>query len=172
MDDTIVIFTGKGMKSFSKDGGSRAWKLNIARAEGAKFVVICHHQHSQYKDFDGEHGSAWLIAKVAKIAPDIHTVGRWCVVFDEYALIDVPNFWGGSRNPIRYTSIDELPVDLEALDWEHLAEIDLEDETEDSADGSAASAIRLQVIRAQEQIAENLGLDPSEIEISIRPRSL
>ncbi len=173
MEDTIVIFTGKGSPSFARDGGSRAWKLNIARASGARYAVICHHKHSVYKDFDGEHGKAWLVAKVTGITPDIETAGRWLVRFDEYAEIDVPDFWDGSRNPIRYSKIDELPVNLEQLHWKHLADMDFEDDAAEGGDGpSVAGRIRLEVMRAQHEVATNLGLEPSEVEVIIRPKTV
>jgi len=54
------------------------------------------------------HGTAFMIGRISDVVPSTETEGRWLVKFDEYARLDIPSFWQGWRNPVRYTTLEEL----------------------------------------------------------------
>lgn len=40
---------------------------------------------------------------------------RWIIKISEYALADYPEKWGEWRNPVKYTTLEELGIDLSKL---------------------------------------------------------
>jgi hypothetical protein len=43
---------------------------------------------------------------------------RWRVRIGDYAKIAIPHAWDGGRNPVRYTTLQELGIDPATLEFE------------------------------------------------------
>ena len=41
---------------------------------------------------------------------------RWIIEISEYAVVDYPETWGEWRNPVKYTTLEELGIDLKAAE--------------------------------------------------------
>ena len=50
-------------------------------------------------------------------ATDNDNPDRYLVKMSEYAELNVPDVWQGWRNPIKYTTLEELGINLEGLDF-------------------------------------------------------
>jgi hypothetical protein len=117
----VVTFTGRPLEWIWKDQGSRAWRLDPERAARAEYLVCTQNRHnSDFPATSVPHGAAFLIARISAVVPSAQDPGRWLIRFSEYTVPDppIPNIWGKSghhRYPVRYTTLEELGIDLDTL---------------------------------------------------------
>lgn len=175
-EEAIVVFTARSPERIIKEGGSQAWVLNRGHARNCKFLVCCqnrNHKDHEFSDATKPHGSAFLVGKISGIqrsAESTEHEERWLITISEYAVLDVPDFWGGLRNPVRYMPVSQLRakgIDLEKLEFKPMPE------------GPAASASvyalneqlacgGMTIAKAKESLAATFGVKPEAIEITIR----
>jgi hypothetical protein len=60
-----------------------------------------------------------LLGRISAIRPDEQ---RWPIAISEFVRISRPNLWGRRRNPVRYTTLAELEIDLDDLEWQRVPE--------------------------------------------------
>ena len=166
IENTIVVFTGKSFEKILREGGSQAWKLDPARARRCKWLV-CTQNARNYEDYaDGAapHGSAFLVGRISRIRPATDPGGedRWLIEIDEYARIDQPKVWGGERNPVRYTNLAALGIDLEGVEFKKL------ERATTAAAATAAAVDGLTIAQAKAGLAATYGVTADSIEIVIR----
>jgi hypothetical protein len=121
-----------------------------------------------------DHGSAFLIGRISDVvrspfADDQEE--RWLVRLDQFARVSIPNVWDGSRNPVRYTTLEELGIDPGTLRFEPApAPVDLLAAEAAVGDGApAAASVRpLTMAEAKRGLAAKFGVRPEDIEIVIR----
>ena len=162
MENTILVFTAKSLDSILEEGGSGVWKLDPARARKCTYVVCTQNAYNPeaYADATEPHGSAFLVGRISRIAP---ADDRWRIEFSEYATINQSEVWGGHRNPVRYTNLDDLGIQLDGLEWLPGPQ------TNTVAPTSAATASHaLTIQEAKAGLAETYGVDVGAIEVVIR----
>ena len=119
--EALAIFTAKSKSTIRNDGGTQAWVPNRAHARGCHYAVMCRNTRAEWappKDKAPEpHGSAFLVGRISDVVPSTKDGARWKVVFDEYAEVSIPDVWEGWRNPVKYTTLEELGIDIEDLDF-------------------------------------------------------
>lgn len=160
--DTVVIFTSKDTEKFFEEGGSGDWVANKARLAKCSYLVAVANAHSSWsRHTEDRHAHAFLVGKVSGAFQSKNSPGsaRLVIEFNEFALIDVPNAWGGQRNPVRYTSISEFGIDPGTLEWrkfptDRIKEVD--------------TTSPLTVEEAKKGLAKQLGISSECIEITIR----
>src|SRR5688572_28178904 len=114
-NDAVVVFTAKSADRLIAEGGSQAWVLNRARARQSRYLVCAQNAHSKWGDGQGAHGSAFLIGKVDDVVQASMHKERWLIRISEYARVSLPDKWDGSRNPVRYTTLEDLGIDPNSL---------------------------------------------------------
>ena len=166
--DTVIVFTAKNLADTFRQGGSGNWKLNSERVKKCDFAILTannHHKKSTHSRED--HGTAFLIGKISGVTPDAYDDlgerehGRWIIRFSEYAELDIPSFWGGFQNPIKYADLSDLDVDLDSLEWKPFPT-----EGIDTPEYDPVPALTIE--EAKRGIAKKLGVTPDNIEIIIR----
>ncbi len=167
--DTVIVFTARSPERIIREGGSQAWKLNPARAKSCEWLVCTqnrHHPDHNFSDATEQHGTAFMVARISDVTDrtDFGPGGRWKIAISEYAMVEVPNAWGHDRNPVRYSSLKNLGIDPNALDFQPMPK-----ET-DSAQthSSTAPAKSLSIEDAKKMLAVTFGVKPDAIEITIR----
>jgi hypothetical protein len=172
--DTIVVFTARSPGRIVEEGGSQAWVLNPARAKLCSWLVCTQNRHNpdhEFSDATEPHCSAFLLAKVSGVAPpnDGSDSDRWLITISEFARINVPDVWDHGRNPVRYTTLDELGIKLDGLDFKplpaasHLAS--------ESGVGRREPSLFLKgmtIDEAKKGLAMTFGVKPEAVEITIR----
>ncbi len=161
-ENTIAVFTAKNLDSILAEGGSGVWKLDPARARKCTYVVCTQNAHNAeaYADATEPHGSAFLVGKISRIIP---VDDRWRIEFSEYAAINQPEVWGGHRNPVRYTNLDDLGIELDGVKWLPTPQ------TKAAATPPQATAPHaLTIQEAKNGLAQTYGVDVEAIEIVIR----
>jgi hypothetical protein len=162
MNDVIAVFTSKSLETIFSEGGSGFWKADPARIERCQYVICVRNAHSGWSEDQKIHSCAFLIGRNLKANHDPESE-RYVIAFEEYAEIEILNFWKGQRNPVAYLSSEEIEalgksLDLTALTFKPFP-------TEKIVE---ARVKPLTIIEAKKGIAESLGISPENIEITIR----
>jgi hypothetical protein len=103
-----------------------------------------------------------LVAKILDVVPatappenNESPENRYLIQFSEFARVDVPNAWKGYRNPVKYSSFEELGIDPSTLKWEPIP-----------APKQTVGAITM--AEAKKGLALTFNVPPESIEITIR----
>lgn len=163
-EESMVILTAKSAGTMLAVGGTQSWVLDRAHAKRCKYAVLCQNAHTDWGDGKESHGKAFMVGVVDDVIPSTETEGRWLVTFSEYALIDKPETWGGWRNPVRYTTLDELGIDAGSLKFEPMPPVEKPKQTP-LTNGNSEN---LTIARAKEGLARTFGVSPEAVEITIR----
>lgn len=168
-EEVLVVFTAKSVEAILEAGGTQSWKLDRGHAKRCRHAILCRNAYTDWGDGKEPHGTAFMIGLIADVVPSADD-GRWLVTFDQYARIDLPNIWKGWRNPIRYTTFEELGVSLEAVQFQPMPPAN--DNPKAKHDASLhpedGSRFRLTIAQAKQGLATTFGVSPDTIEITIR----
>jgi hypothetical protein len=150
MNKAIQTFTGNSFEDIVSKGGDSAWHVDSNRAKNYKYLVCC-------SSGGANGGSGFLVGKINRIK--FHSVdekgkNRYTICISEAAAIDVPGLWPGHRNPIFYTSLENLGIDVSALEFHKV-----------SVDTSPQS---LTIAQAKAGLAQHYGVSQDNIEILIK----
>lgn len=158
--DTIVVFTGKNLKSMFENGGSGDWVINEESLKKCSYIVATANTRASFsKHATTGHGHAFLIGKVSGLKQAHGNSGRKIIQFSEYAEINVEDAWKGQRNPVRYTSLTEFGLSPDDIQWQPFP-MDFVKEMDHTPE--------LTIEEAKRGIAKKLGIDIGCIEIVIR----
>ncbi len=88
--------------------------------------------------------------------------------FSEYAKINIPDVWKGSRNPVRYTNLEEHDIDpdLGWTDWVSMPQV--QDEAPAQLELPTRALGGLSIAAAKKGLAAFYGVTEDAIEILIR----
>jgi hypothetical protein len=114
----IAVFTADSQDEILAVGGSGAWVVAQKQARRREFLVCI--RNAREVDFhDHEpHGTAFLAGRIKGLKPygvDKKGMQRFIIELSEYVMIDHPDAWGNWRNPVKYTTLEELGIDPEKL---------------------------------------------------------
>ena len=155
-DNVVMVLTSKSLGTMFQEGGSGYWVAKKDRVRRCQYLVAVRHGLSGWSQDDRPHDAAFLIGKVSGVTQGEDN--RIVINFSEYAEIDSPGAWPGNRNPVAYTSLDELKIDLATLTWKPFP-----------TDRRVEPEVKpLTIEEAKRGIARALGIAPECIEITIR----
>lgn len=165
-EEVVTVLTAKSVETCLGVGGTQAWALDRAHARRCRYAVLCQNTKTDWGDGTAPHGSAFMVGRIKDVVPSTETEDRWLITFDQYALIDVPNVWQGWRNPVRYTTLEELGVSLDGVRFEPMPP---KPEPLEVAEAPIARpATMLTIAEAKRALAATFGVGPEAIEITIR----
>lgn len=85
--------------------------------------------HTDWGDGKEPHHTAFLVGKISDVVSTASTrvkkapEGRFLIKFSQSAHIDIPDACPkGHRNPVRYTTLEEMGIDPKTLKWELMPE--------------------------------------------------
>jgi hypothetical protein len=127
----------------------------------------------------GEWGALLMVVRISRVEPVAYPPNpdlkrqpqRFRIVFDEYALLqDTARVWAkGRRNPVAYTTFAEIEqahgvvVNPQDLQWHRVGESSSKGESTQDALGDG-----IDIPTAKRLIALRMGIQPEQVEISIR----
>jgi hypothetical protein len=164
-DEVIALFTTKSAQAWLDIGGTESWMLNPERARRCRYVVLCRNPEA---DRGGKEvrRTPFMIGRISSVVPSAERRGRWTPIFDEYAVIDKPADWKGWRNPVRYTTLAKLGIDLAKIKFRPMPK---------KAEGSEAASlsemgtpVKIDIDTAKRCVAAYYGVRPDDVEIKIR----
>jgi hypothetical protein len=114
MNTALQTFTENSLEDILNRGGDYDWALDQDRAKKCNYLVCCSSQGANRKQ-------SFLVGKIS--GTEFTYTGdsgkkRYLVTISEYALINIPDSWPGNQNPVRYTSLEELGIDINSLKFE------------------------------------------------------
>ena len=165
----IAVFTANSRDEILEVGGSASWVVAEKQARRREFLVCI--RNARAVDFhDHEpHGTAFLVGRVSGLKPygqDKKGMQRWIIQISEYAVIDYPEAWGEWRNPVKYTTLEELGIDLKELKFKPMPEPTKDLPPPLPPDRSKTGA--LTIAEAKAGLALQFGVPPEAIDILIR----
>jgi hypothetical protein len=115
---SIAVFTANSRDEILEVGGSVSWVVAEKQARRREFLVCI--RNARDVDFhDHEpHGTAFLVGRISGLKAhgiDKKGMQRFIIEISEYAVADHPEAWGEWRNPVKYTTLEELGIDLKKL---------------------------------------------------------
>jgi hypothetical protein len=171
MTQALLIFTAKSVERIVAEGGSAAWKLDRNNARQCEYAVCTRNSRADWVEGSEAHASAFLVGRVSDIVAAPDRSGRWIVKMSEYAMVDIPSVWQGWRNPIRYTTLEELGIDPNALSFKRMpAQSRSTGTAPKSKRDSQPAPLRIadELAATKRSLAERLGTTPEAIEIIVR----
>jgi hypothetical protein len=169
-DEVIVVFTAKSIETLVREGGSAAWRLDRNRARQCVYVVCARNANADWVEGPEAHHAAFLVGKVKDVIPATSTNpedDRYLIQFSQFARVNIPDVWKGDRNPVRYSSLDDLGIDPSSLDWEQMPALP-ERPTAAAQPIPQSATAPLTMAEAKKGLALTFGVTPEAIEITIR----
>jgi hypothetical protein len=169
--DTIVVFTGKGLTTILSTGGSEGWKLDPQRARKCAYLVCTQNRHGREpRNAEAPHGAAFLAGKISGVEPVLGEDGRWPVRISEYAPLEKSNVWDGGHNPVRYAELQNLGIDPATLDFRPIPQsFKMKGEPAEMRNMASINDVRpLSLAEAKQGLAAHFGVSVNSIEITIR----
>jgi hypothetical protein len=176
-DEALVVLTFKSVETCLDPGvrGTQAWSLDRAHAMRCRYAVLC--RNGKHPDVEDKkpHGTAFLIGRIADVVPSTETKGRWLVTFSEYAEIDAPKLWQalaktkGGRNPVCYTTIDDLVslgITLDRVQFQPMPPRN-EEGAKYEMPPLGLPLTTLTIAEAKKALAATFGINPDAVEIII-----
>jgi hypothetical protein len=165
-NETVVVFTRQGVRTILNAGGSGRWKLRPNKIRHCRYAVCTRNARHPKVEGSEDHRSAFLVAKVRDVAASSTKPGRYWIKFSEYALVSIPDVWKKThRNPVKYTAIEELGIDLSKLEWKRMPAAKEPQESKSEGFHPAGGAV---IAEAKRGLALAFGVAPESIEITIR----
>jgi hypothetical protein len=165
----IAVFTANSRDEILQVGGSGSWVVAEKQARRRELLVCI--RNAREVDFhDHEpHGTAFLVGRISGLKPygtDRKGMQRFVIEISEYAVVDYPEAWGEWRNPVKYTTLEELGIDLKDLKFKPVPTPTkvLPQPTPPSAPKTGG----LTIAEAKAGLALQFGVPPEAIEILIK----
>lgn len=113
-----MVFTGETLEELVGRGWTGNWVAGLERIRRTKWVVVVHSDGRTTRRNGSVARSAFLVGRICRAeAAQAPELGRVTIYFDRYAEVSVANAWTGSRNPIAYTTLASLGLDVTRLIW-------------------------------------------------------
>jgi hypothetical protein len=177
INKAIAVLTLKSREHILSVGGTCSWALNRAHARRYEFAVCTRNANTRTAEGPEKHGAAFLIGRIVDVVPSPENPDRWLLQFGEYAEVALADTWAkGWRNPVRYTTFEDLGIKLDELVFKPMPEqaafalsesaigpdrgADVPDESD--------QALKLTIAEAKEGLSAMFGVPVEAIEITIR----
>jgi hypothetical protein len=150
----IQTYTSNSFEEIVKQGGDFDWYLNVNRAKNCQYLVCC-------SSVGNNRGCNFLVGKISGVEIskiDDKGKNRFVIRISEVAAINVPDRWGGYQNPVHYTNLAEMGIDLSALKWQKVA----------TPEQSLPNVLDLTIAQAKAGLAQHYGVPVLNVEIIIK----
>jgi hypothetical protein len=165
-DLAIVVFTADTRDSVLLQGGSGDWVVSAKKADSCKYIVCCRKPNWNNRKEGIPARAAFLIGRVAGLlerpgSQNDRDQMRYLIKMSDYAVIEKAGVWReGVRNPVAYSTMDELQIDLRGLKFIPMPAAAVTNE--------APGASHMTIADAKKGLAATFGVSPEDIEITIR----
>ncbi len=175
--EATVVFTAKSVERILEEGGTSSWRLDRNHARQCLYAVCTRNAHADWVEGPEAHHSAFLVGKIRDVVPSrssrYHSdvpKNRYLIQFSEFARVEFPGFWKGDRNPVKYTSVEDLGIDFSKLKWEAMPEtVDVNEVVQEPVIIVSSCGVRpLTMAEAKKGLALAFNVAPEAVEITIR----
>jgi hypothetical protein len=171
--DVVAVFTTRTVAQILAEGGLSGMTVDLSKVRRCRFLVCVRSSHSPDADFDHPSGSAFLVGRISGAMQLCLEEPQTLVTFNEVARVEVPFAWNGGTHPVFYTNFSDLGIawpDLRFEDVQGLGEraFAVPPANEDSAEEEATRVRPLTIMQAKQGLAMMFGVDPDNVEITIK----
>jgi hypothetical protein len=165
-DPTIVVFTADTRDSILRRGGSGDWVVSAKKADSCKYIVCCRKPNWSNRKEGVPARAAFLIGRVAGLlerpgSENDRDQMRYLIKMADYAVVEKPGVWKDNvRNPVAYSTLDELQIDLRGLKFIPMPA--------GAGTNESPGANHMTIAEAKKGLAATFGVSPEDIEITIR----
>lgn len=103
-----------------------------------------------------------MVGKISKVLLVDPEEKRYMLQFSEYAEVSVPDAWNGQRNPVQYTTLEEMGIDVRKLKFKPMPEV-----AENISPIVQSTANGLSIEEAKKGLAQRFGVKLEQIQITI-----
>jgi hypothetical protein len=166
-DDTILVFTADTRDSIVRLRGSGDWVVSAKKADSCKYIVCCRKPNWSNRKEGTPGRAAFLIGRVAGLLERADSANdrdqkRYLIRMSDYAVLEKPGVWKDKvRNPVAYSTLDELQIDLRRLKFNPMP-------AGAGATNESSGTQQMTIADAKKGLAETFGVSPDDIEITIR----
>lgn len=136
-----------------------------------KYVVCAQNRDDgEWGEPTHDQGQGFLIGKISGVEPSPEgREGRYIILFQEYADIDVPGMAYGWRNPVRYIELSDSGIDPDTLTWKPVhPPTEGKAPVSPVATGPARESGGLDIVEAKKALSTFYRVPVTAIEIVIR----
>ena len=166
-DQAIVVFTADTLDTILRQGGSGDWVVSAKKADSRKYIVCCRKPNWSNRKEGIPGRAAFLIGRVGGLRerPDSgndRDQMRYLIQMADYAELEKPGVWRDDvRNPVAYSTLDDLQIDLRGLKFRPMP-------AAAEATNESSGAKQMTIADAKKGLAATFGVSPDDIEITIR----
>jgi hypothetical protein len=164
----IAVFTADSRDEILEVGGSASWVVAENKARRHQYLVCIRNARNVAFPDHEPHGTAFLVGRISGFKAhgfDKKGMPRWIIKLSEYALIDHPEAWGEWRNPVKYTTLEELGIDPTKLKFKPMP---APTKAPPAAPSAPSKPGALTMAEAKAGLAIQFGVAPEAIEIHIK----
>ena len=171
LHSAIAVFTANSREEILGVGGSVSWVVAEKEARRREYLVCI--RNARAADFRAPelHRTAFLVGKISGFKPhgfDKKGLQRWIIEISEYASVDYPDKWGEWRNPVKYTTLEELGIDPKDLEFKPMPAPTTILTAPAPASPDISKARPLTITEAKLGLSMQFGVPPEAIEILIK----
>lgn len=127
MDKVIAVLTHESLEEILRRGGTGHWGTKADRARQFPYAVCVRNKNHPKAPRDVPHRAAFVIGRIDHIdetnSRTAAGMPRVLIRFSDYAVIEGNHdAWGDSQNPVWYTTLEKLGVDLADLQFQPMPE--------------------------------------------------
>jgi hypothetical protein len=165
----IAVFTADSRDEILAVGGSASWVVAERQARRREFLV-CIRNAREVNFHDHEpHGTAFLVGRIKALkahGTDRKGMQRFFIELSEYAEAAYPEAWGEWRNPVKYTTLEELGIEPKKLKFKPMPAPTKPLPAPPAPEPAKAGG--LTIAQAKAGLALQFGVPPEAIEILIK----
>lgn len=163
-NSAVCVLTARGVDRMLEEGGSQAWRLDGKRAICCEYVVCVQNRREpdDWGQATAPDREAFLVGKLSKVRASDGNPERHMLEFSEYALISLPDAWNGNRNPVQYTTLEEMGIDVGKLKFKPMPDL-----TEKVEPIIQPKMNGLSIEEAKKGLAQRFGVKLEQIQITI-----
>jgi hypothetical protein len=153
-NSAIQTYTSNSFEEIVRQGGDFDWYLNVNRAKNCQYLVCC-------SSVGSNRGCNFLVGKINGVELsklDDKGKKRYVIRISEAAIVNVADRWGGYQNPVHYTNLTDMGIDLSAVKWQKVA----------TPEQPLATVLDLTIAQAKAGLAQHYGVPASNVEIIIK----
>ena len=176
MTSAIAVLTHESREDIFERGGTGHWGTKAERAKEYQYVGCVRNRNHPRSPQDVPHRAAFVVGRIAGIVETNHLteagIPRVLIKFSDYAIVESHDAWGKSQNPVRYTSLENLGLDLGHLKFKPMPPSqnqDIECFPQQYAENSIISGSMADILtEAKKDLAQRLRLPVANIEITVK----
>ncbi len=177
MTSTIAVLTHESLEDIFERGGTGYWGTKADRAKEYRYAACVRNRNHPRSPKDVPHRAAFMVGRISGVFETNHLteagIPRVLIQFSDYAIVESKrDAWGKSQNPVWYTSLEDLGLDIRHLEFKPMPQSscqNIDRESQEHLEHSKSSGSTADILtEAKKDLAQRLQLPIANIEITVK----